>query len=213
MTTTTSSQVRTSPTGTLRSEGHHAAPEGRATAPPGVRGRWITRRWPTLLGIALGAVMLADLEEGSEVAVVLLIAALGYLATAALARPGAIWAVVGLEVAAVVGLQLLDVDPTPVLAVGAGLLAVAMVLGAGRKGPRPGAWYPALTLVFLACGVVGAWASPTLAGGVVGLGLLGHAAWDALHWRRHLVVRRSFAEWCGVLDTVLGVGVLLVVLG
>jgi hypothetical protein len=34
---------------------------------------------------------------------------------------------------------------------------------------------------------------------LVAVGLLGHAAWDAIHWRRNTIVTRSFAEWCGVL--------------
>ncbi|WP_371784497.1 hypothetical protein [Streptosporangium subroseum] len=39
-------------------------------------------------------------------------------------------------------------------------------------------------------------------------GLLGHAAWDAAHWRADRVVTRPFAEWCGVLDLLLGLAVL-----
>ena len=38
------------------------------------------------------------------------------------------------------------------------------------------------------------------------------AAWDAVHWHEDAVVSRPFAEWCGTLDLVLGVGVLVVVL-
>ncbi|MBW9207125.1 hypothetical protein KV102_09900 [Mumia sp. zg.B53] len=51
-----------------------------------------------------------------------------------------------------------------------------------------------------------------LAGTVAGVGLIGHAAWDAVHWHEDAVVSRPFAEWCGTLDLVLGVGVLVIVL-
>jgi hypothetical protein len=44
---------------------------------------------------------------------------------------------------------------------------------------------------------------------VVGLGLLGHAAWDVFHYRRDIVVVRSLAEWCAVLDLFLGGAVII----
>jgi hypothetical protein len=52
-----------------------------------------------------------------------------------------------------------------------------------------------------------------LAGGVlsiylVGAGWLAHAGWDYWHHRRDEVVPRAFAEWCGVLDAVIGISVL-----
>jgi hypothetical protein len=52
-----------------------------------------------------------------------------------------------------------------------------------------------------------------LAGGVlsvylVGAGWLVHSAWDYWHHRRDEVVPRAFAEWCGVLDAVIGITVI-----
>jgi hypothetical protein len=56
-------------------------------------------------------------------------------------------------------------------------------------------------------------AVPAAVGGyLVAAGLLGHATWDAVHWRANRIVSRSFAEWCGVLDLVIGVGLLVVLL-
>lgn len=46
---------------------------------------------------------------------------------------------------------------------------------------------------------------------LVAAGLLGHAAWDAVHWHADKIVARSFAEWCAVLDIALGLGILLLV--
>ena len=51
------------------------------------------------------------------------------------------------------------------------------------------------------------------AGGVLSIYLVGagwfvHAGWDYWHHRRNEVVPRAFAEWCGVLDAVIGVTVI-----
>ena len=43
---------------------------------------------------------------------------------------------------------------------------------------------------------------------VVGVGWLAHAGWDLWHYRRNLVVWREFAEWCAVVDAVIGISVL-----
>ncbi|RKN53186.1 hypothetical protein D7193_21945 [Micromonospora costi] len=43
---------------------------------------------------------------------------------------------------------------------------------------------------------------------LVAFGWLGHAVWDAVHHRRDEVVPRAYAEWCGVLDAVLGVTII-----
>ena len=39
----------------------------------------------------------------------------------------------------------------------------------------------------------------------------GQVVWDAYDWWADRIVVRSFAEWCGVLDLTLGVGILLLV--
>lgn len=48
---------------------------------------------------------------------------------------------------------------------------------------------------------------------LVAIGWLAHAAWDAVHHRRNEVVPRAYAEWCCVLDVVVGVTVILMILG
>nr|CEL20985.1 hypothetical protein [Kibdelosporangium sp. MJ126-NF4]CTQ95501.1 hypothetical protein [Kibdelosporangium sp. MJ126-NF4] len=45
---------------------------------------------------------------------------------------------------------------------------------------------------------------------LIGAGCLAHGVWDFLHHRYGKVVPRGFAEWCGVLDVVIGVTILLV---
>jgi hypothetical protein len=47
---------------------------------------------------------------------------------------------------------------------------------------------------------------------LIGLGWLAHSGWDAWHHRHDAVVPRGFAEWCGVVDAVIGLSVLAVAL-
>ena len=49
---------------------------------------------------------------------------------------------------------------------------------------------------------------PDLGGKLVGIALLGHAAWDAYHYLRDRVVTRSYAEFCAVVDLLLGAAIL-----
>jgi hypothetical protein len=105
-------------------------------------------------------------------------------------------------------LRLLDIDPWPSLVVLAvGLIAVGLFSGQLRRRGLYALQSPA-TLVFLAVGVA-ALAVPTDLGRyLVAAGLLAHAAWDTAHWRADAIVARSFAEWCGVLDLTLAIGIL-----
>ena len=52
-------------------------------------------------------------------------------------------------------------------------------------------------------------ARPVLSVSLVGVGWLAHAGWDYWHFRRNQVVPRAFAEWCGIVDLVIGVTVLV----
>ena len=44
---------------------------------------------------------------------------------------------------------------------------------------------------------------------LVAFALFGHAAWDAFHYPGDRVVTRTYAEFCGVLDLLLGVAILV----
>ena len=56
-------------------------------------------------------------------------------------------------------------------------------------------------------------AAGDLAAYVVAAGLFCHAVWDAYHHWTNKVVVRSMAEFCCVLDTALGVGIVIAVVG
>jgi hypothetical protein len=49
---------------------------------------------------------------------------------------------------------------------------------------------------------------PDLGGKLVAITILGHAAWDAYHYLRNRVVPRSYAEFCAVVDLLLGAAIL-----
>ncbi|PWR04999.1 hypothetical protein DKT68_29470 [Micromonospora acroterricola] len=101
--------------------------------------------------------------------------------------------------------------PWAMLALPGGYLAIGLARGTLRG---PGALmtqllglagWVALTLVAVtAGGRTAAW--------LVAFGWLAHAGWDVVHHRSGRVVPRGYAEWCGVLDAVVGVTVLLAVL-
>jgi hypothetical protein len=109
------------------------------------------------------------------------------------------------------------IDPRPLAAWTVLVLPLAYLgIGAVRRTLRPrrvlivqvGGLLAYLLLVVAA----------TLAGGdvalvLIGSGWLAHAGWDAWHHRRGAVVPRGFAEFCGVLDVVVGLSVLAVALG
>lgn len=174
--------------------------------------RSVLRRWPSFVGVAAAVFLLAG---GTDFPAVLTGAALVYLGAALLGRRGSAWPLFLGTVVALVAAQLVaDALGVPLevtvlmLALGvAGALYAAVRTPAGRAmivGPSAVAM-----LGFGAIGVVAVLATPVVGGVIVGLGLLGHAAWDYRHFRRNTVVSRSLAEFCGVLDTLLGVAVVV----
>jgi hypothetical protein len=58
--------------------------------------------------------------------------------------------------------------------------------------------------------LVALYVEPDLGGMLVAIGLLGHAAWDAVHYVRNRVVTRSYAEFCAVVDLLVGAAVIFV---
>jgi hypothetical protein len=65
-------------------------------------------------------------------------------------------------------------------------------------------------LAFGSIVLVALYVEPVLGGVLVAIGLIGHAAWDAYHYLRDRVVARSYAEFCAVLDLLVGAAVLFV---
>jgi hypothetical protein len=61
---------------------------------------------------------------------------------------------------------------------------------------------------FGAVALIALYVDPDLGGYFVAAALLGHAGWDAYHFLRDRVVARSYAEFCGVLDLLVGAAIL-----
>ena len=181
----------------------HKASDGR---------RWVAaikHRWPTWLAIALAALTLGgSTVEG--LADVLPMLALAYLAAAVLQRRQATWLVAVVIVAAFAALRLQDwVDPVAALLAA----ALALVLWGAARGQlrRRGALVVEMAgmVGFTAIALAAVSVDPDLGRYIVAAGWFGHAAWDFAHFRADKVVSRSFAEWCGVVDLLGGVSILV----
>ena len=180
---------------------------------PHARGRWtgvLMHRWPTALGIAVAALAAFDLQDGLEFAALTVLMALIYLSAAALDRRWSAWLVLlaGLPLAIFIP-STSEVVPSVVLLVAA---PVFLVLGVVRgQWQRPGG-LPLQTAGMLAFGstvlVALFYVYPDLGGKLVGIAILGHAAWDAYHYLRDRVVARTYAEFCAIFDLLLGMAIL-----
>src|SRR5918994_1353512 len=180
---------------------------------PDARGRWtgvLMHRWPTALGIAPAALAAFDVADGLEFAALTVLMALVYLGAAALDRRWSAWLVLlaGLPLAIFIP-STSEVVPSVVLLVAA---PVFLVLGVALgQWQRPGG-LPLQSAGMLAFGsivlVALFYVSPDLGGKLVGIAILGHGAWDAYHYLRDRVVARSYAEFCAVVDLLLGAAIL-----
>ncbi|MGW4476730.1 hypothetical protein ACWENQ_44350 [Nonomuraea sp. NPDC004354] len=175
----------------------------------GQMGRALAARWPAWFALAFAAVNLADLKDGRELAVVVLLSAMVYQACALAGRRGVAWPALGVLVAVLFGFGVLDGDPWPVLVGTALVLAVGSLLAGRFRGAPPAGWQVPAMLAFGALAVTAEYVVPGSAGYLVAGALIAHAVWDWHHWRANAVVSRSLAEWCGVLDLTLGVGILI----
>ena len=86
-----------------------------------------------------------------------------------------------------------------------------LVIGAVRRTLRPRRVLIAQLAAlggYVLLAVAAAAAAPRLALVLIGAGWLAHAAWDGWHHRRDAVVPRPYAEWCAVVDIVIGVSLI-----
>ena len=176
------------------------------------RRRWtdvLMHRWPTALGIAVAALAAYDLQDGLEFAALTVLMALVYLGAAALDRRWSAWVVL------LAGLPLTNfIPPISGIDLSVVLLAAApvfLVVGVARGQLRKPGGLPLQTVGMLAFGstvLVALYMDPDLGGKLVGIAIIGHAVWDAYHYLRDRVVARSYAEFCAVVDLLLGAAIL-----
>ena len=168
----------------------------------------LMHRWPTALGVAVAALAAFDVDDGLEFAALTVLMALVYLGAAALDRRWFAWVVL------LAGLAFLipstsEVVPSVVLLVAA---PIFLVLGVVRGQWRRYGGLPLQTAGMLAFGsiilVALFYVDPDLGGKLVSIAILSHGAWDAYHYLRNRVVTRSYAEFCAVVDLLLGAAIL-----
>jgi hypothetical protein len=151
------------------------------------------RRWPTALGLAVAASSAYELvggttAEGVEQALIIALPVLVYLTAAVLDRPRSAWPVTDATGVLVFGMSAFDIEPVLGLAAASGVvLVVGIVRRLWRGGGRPDTRQLVGALGFGTAAVLALYVAPTLGGFVVGLGLVGHAVWDA--WSRTSRVR------------------------
>jgi hypothetical protein len=174
----------------------------------------LLHRWPTALGVAVAALTAFDLQVDvafvSSISALIVVMALVYIGAAALDRRRASGLVLlaGLPLAFFIP-PTLGINPSVVLLVAA---AVFLVVGVGRgqlRRPSGLTLQVAGVLAFGSTALAALFFAPELGVYLVAFALLGHAARDAHHYLRDRVVARSYAEFCGVLDLLVGAAILV----
>jgi hypothetical protein len=173
----------------------------------------LKHRWPIALGVAVAALAAFDLQDGLEFAAPIVLMALVYLGAAALDRRWFAWVVLLGGVLLVLFFRSIsENDRELVSVVFLVAAAVLVVLGVARGQLRRPGGLPlqaAGMLVFGSIAVVALfYVDPSIGGKLVAIALIGHATWDAYHYVRNRVVPRSYAEWCAVVDLLLGAAIL-----
>lgn len=162
----------------------------------------VLHRWPAVLGLLVAVLGAAGGADRDLVALTVTVAALCYLAAAALGRPSASWWALPGASALIVVARFVDVAPFAVLGAAA---AVLVVVGLVRRRDRR--VLTAQTVALLAYGgaaVLALAIDPRAGLALVAVVLIAHGAWDVVHLRRRTVVAPSMAEFCVFLDVPLG---------
>lgn len=176
---------------------------------------WVRNRWPTWVAVGGAALGWGGIESDDVLkglAEFIFLLQLNYLVAAAVHRRWAAW--VGLPVAIAIATVLRaqeSIDPSTVLIT---LSAAVLLWGAARGllAPPEAFVVQAVGMVaFAAIALVALAVDPELARYLVAAGWFAHGVWDFAHLRADKVVSRSFAEWCGVVDVLLAVQLVLVV--
>lgn len=180
------------------------------------RRRWtgaVTKRWPTALALAMSALTFGggESDEGMEgLGEALLLLPLLYLVAAKLRRRQASWPLLVTGIVAIVVLRVADVIAPA--AVFSAVALTVLVWGAVDGQLRRSGTFQVQALGMLGFGalaLVGLAVDADLGRYLVAAGWFFHGVWDFVHLKRDKVVARSYAEWCGVVDVLIALELVL----
>lgn len=170
------------------------------------------RTWPAALGVVVAAGTAYGLTDARDAAPVVAASGLVYLAAGASGRRTAAWVAFAVTFLLITLDKFAGLNALPWLfALAAVLLAVGLI---GRR-TRPWWSFPLQAAAMLLLGAIAYLAlqlKPTAGGLLVTAALLGHAGWDIHHHRTDRVVGHSLAQFCAVLDILVGVFVAILAL-
>ncbi|QYC45166.1 hypothetical protein Nocox_38080 [Nonomuraea coxensis DSM 45129] len=178
-----------------------------ATSPTAGRRHFVLHRWPTALGLAVAILSLVTGSNQESLAITLSVAAVCYLAAAALGEPWTVWpAALGASLVVVVS-ELIGMSWWAGLG---GTAVVLVVVGLALRVSRSALLAQTLAVAgFGGAALIAVFSTPQVGVVVAGLALASHAIWDVIHLRRKLVVAPSLAEACIFLDVPLGLGLIV----
>lgn len=171
--------------------------------------RAATSWWPALLAVAM-----AGLSWGMDTVTagqLLPLLPLLYVVAAVVRRRGASWPLVVFLflLFAALGLQRL-VDPAvAIVAIAAGVAVTGLLRLTVRADRVELMLQAAAMAAFSGLALVALESAPEVARYLLAAGWLGHGVWDLVHLRRGAVVSASYAQWCGVLDILIAVQLLM----
>ncbi|NNN37624.1 hypothetical protein HLK59_46350 [Streptomyces sp. S3(2020)] len=176
----------------------------------------LKRRWPTLAALAIWAAQaVAGASDTLDDSVsgfgeVLPLLPLLYVVINQIGTPRATWPVLGGGLVLVFGLQALDlVSPAGAMV---GIALGVLLWGLVRGAPHPPAVQAVGVAVFGALAVTGLAVDPEAGRWLVAAGWFLHGMWDLAHLtleRLRGTVAPTFAEWCAVVDVLVGVELLI----
>lgn len=173
------------------------------------------RRWPTAFGIAFAVFAVWGMASGVELGQVVAASGFVYLGAAAVKRRGAAWPMFAVSFVAIGAADFTPWEDQFGTWALLGLAVLLALYGLLRGAARPAEGLPLQAIAMALFGGIAAavlFIGGDLGAYLVAAGLLGHAAWDVHHHRRELVVSRSLAEFCFVLDTLVAIIIVVVTL-
>lgn len=156
--------------------------------------------------------LLSNTAGGAEshlVGMIIIIAAMCYLAAAALGSRRAGWIMIGVSAAVILLAGLLGLDKTAaILVMGVGFAIFGFLRGTTID--RRELWLQVGAFVgFGTLALIAMMSAPMLSMYLAAAAAIGHAIWDVVYFLRKKVVDRSVTEFCFVLDLGLGIALLL----